>query len=345
MTAFPAFFGRAAGRVLIVLCAGAVLPLAAHAQTATKKKNPTSKFYVADVDGEAQIDTGDRVDDLNKKSVYNAEGTVIETKPKASNAMVFSNGTGIFFDEDTRVEVKHFEQEPFVPNRTDMETEPSISQTQAYLPRGTVGLCTSKLVAGSNMTYRTALGAVNIRGGKVVIQSTGGVTKISMLEGESTVLGGNVNTGGHPLKDGQQAIITAGAPGMPPHVHIQDIPHNEKSSLEGRVTMACTAKKTVYFAAVNSRDKNAEAATAVTATASSSDTVFNSTPDKLDGAGTTNSSPITAFDGDSANVPTTTTTIPHTDVPQVIVPVPVVPTNLPVQYTVSPAGLTTATSP
>src|SRR5665213_3370383 len=117
---------RAQRRVWLFLAAGLVLPALL---SAAPKKNPTSKFYVADVDGEAQIDTGDRVDDLNKKSVYNAEGTVIETKPKASNAMVFSNGTGIFFDEDTRVEVKHFEQEPFVPNRTDMDTEPSISQT------------------------------------------------------------------------------------------------------------------------------------------------------------------------------------------------------------------------
>ena len=98
--------------------------------------------------------------------------------------MVFSNGTGIFFDEDTRVEVKRFDQEPFVPNRTDMDAEPSVSQTQAYVPRGTVGLCTSKLVAGSNMTYRTQLGAVNIRGGKVVIQNTSGKTVISMLDGD-----------------------------------------------------------------------------------------------------------------------------------------------------------------
>ena len=132
----------------------AALLLASHSW-ADAKKNPTSKFYVADVDGDAEIDTGDRVDDLTKSSVYNAEGTVVETKPNATNAMVFSNGTGIFFDQDTRVEVKQFDQEPFVPNRTDMDTEPSVSQTQAYVPRGTVGICTSQLVAGSSMNYQT----------------------------------------------------------------------------------------------------------------------------------------------------------------------------------------------
>ena len=133
------------------LCLGAGLILPSLATAAQVKKNPTSKIYVADVDGEAEIDTGDRVDDLTKKSVYSAQGAVIETKEKAVDAMVFSNGTGIFFDEETRVEVKRFDQEPFLPNRSDMDVEPSISQTQAYLPRGTVGICPSKLVAGSSM--------------------------------------------------------------------------------------------------------------------------------------------------------------------------------------------------
>jgi len=70
--------------------------------------------------------------------------------------MVYSNGTGIYFDPDTRMEIRKFVQEPFTPNRADMETEPSISQTQTFLSRGLVGLCTSRLVAGSSMVYQTA---------------------------------------------------------------------------------------------------------------------------------------------------------------------------------------------
>ena len=96
--------------ILVCVTAAALLP--ALAKAAQNSKNPTSKFYVADVEGDAQIDTGEKVDDLNKQSVYNAQGTVIETKANSVNAMVFSNGTGIFFDSDTRVEMKRFEQEP-----------------------------------------------------------------------------------------------------------------------------------------------------------------------------------------------------------------------------------------
>ena len=214
---------------------------------------------MADVQGEADIDTGDHVDELNKQSVYNAEGPVIETKHKASNAMVFSNGTGAFFDPDTRLEVRRFSQEPFLPNRTDMDVEPSVSQTQAYLPRGIVGLCTSKLVAGSSMNYHTPLAGVNIRNGKIVIESQNGVTKISMIEGQATVTSGAydtssaLNMGGHPLKDGEQAIVRPGGPGRPPQVKIQEIPPKEKAALTARVTMACTAKKTVYFEQVQSK--------------------------------------------------------------------------------------------
>lgn len=325
-------FNGLAARAL--LAAGVVMALSAPfaaGAAANNKKNPTSKFYVADIDGDAQIDTGDRVDDLNKKSVYNAQGTIIETKANAANAMVFSNGTGIFFDEDTRVEVKQFEQEPFVPNRLDADVEPSVSQTHAMVPRGTVGLCTSKMVAGSSMTYSTPNGSVNIRGGKVVIQSAKGQTTISMLEGDSTVSAGSINLGGKSLQNGQQAVITDGAPGQPPQIKIQDIPPQDKSGLDAKVTMACTAKKTVYFEAKPTSVLPTPADTAAAPAAS-----------KSSSAPSADNSPVTAFDSPTVNAPTpppTITTTPTINPTQQIVAVPVVPVNLPVQYTVSPASI------
>jgi hypothetical protein len=322
-------------RIFVCVTGAAFLPALANA--APTSHNPTSKFYVADVEGDAQIDTGEKVDDLNKQSVYNAQGTVVETKANSVNAMVFSNGTGIFFDSDTRVEMKRFEQEPFVPNRTDMDTEPSVSQTQAYLPRGTVGLCTSNLVAGSTMTYRTPLASVNIRGGKVVIQSENGVTTVSMLDGDSTVQAGNVDTGGHPLRGGEQALITAGPAGSPPVIKIQNIPSGQQSQLEGKVTMACTAKKTVYFE-VRSRSSNTQTSNSpglevgLGANAAAQGTPGESTSSN-DSSGT-----VTAFDGISENTGTTgnTGTSTTTTTQQVIVAVPVVPSTLPVQFEVTP---------
>ncbi|MEJ6733170.1 MAG: hypothetical protein QNK90_13920 [Opitutaceae bacterium] len=89
-------------------------------------KNPTSKLYNADLESQSEIDTGERIDDIRNKSVHNAQGTIIESKANSNNSMVFSNSTGVFLDEDTRLEVQQFSQEPFTPNRTDLETEPSI---------------------------------------------------------------------------------------------------------------------------------------------------------------------------------------------------------------------------
>jgi hypothetical protein len=277
-----------------------------------KRGRPVSKVYVSDVGGEAQIDTGEVIEDLSKRSVYSAEGTVIETKRadqaggRSFSTMVYSNGTGAFFDADTRVEVKRFIQEPFTPNRTDVEVEPSISQTQAFLARGTVGLCTSKLVAGSTMTYQTSHGSVNIRGRKVVIQTSDDVTKISMLEGDSTVRAGSMDVGGHTVQAGEQAIIRRASPGLPNRIEVVKIPSNELPQLDDKVAMACMARRTVYFD-VGEPNQNADNGA----------------------AGGLPNGAVTAFNSDDGSA-------------QQLVPVEVVPVNLPVQFTISPSTITTA---
>lgn len=312
------------------LLAALVLPTFASAQT--KKKNPASKVYVSDVSGEAIIDTGESIEDLSKRSVYTAQGTVIETKrpekqddsSKYYSTMVFSNGTGAFFDADTRTEVRRFVQEPFTPNRTDVETEPSVSQTSAFVSRGTVGLCTSKLVAGSNMNYQTPLGSVNIRGRKVVIEAKGDVTKISMLEGDSTVRGGPQDLGGHTVHAGEQAIIRPGPPGQPNIVQISKIPNEEMSQLDDKVAMACQAKKTVYFDVREKKPGETNGPELGNDTGSGS------------GQGSTGGGDgsVSVFDGNSGTSSVT---------PREIVPIEVIPTNPNPNLVVSPASVPTPT--
>lgn len=306
----------------VILGAAVVVAASAFAQGQSKKNNPASKLYVSDVSGEADIDTGDTVEDLTKRSVYTAQGTVIQTKKPNGpddklphySTMVYSNGTGAYFDADTRVEVRKFTQEPFVPTRADNEVEPSISQTQAFVARGTVGLCTSKLVAGSSMSYTTPLGSVNIRGQKVVIQAQSNVTKISMLEGESTVKAGAMDMGGHTIHAGEQAIIQPGAAGQPNVIQIVKIPHSEAAKLDEKVSMACLAKTTVYFEVRGRQESNGSSGQTGQVDA------FNTESQTARIAG----GPFTASNGE-------------------IVAIPVVPTNLPVQFTVSPAAIITPT--
>jgi len=207
-----------------------------------RRKNPTGKFYVADVRGSSQIDTGDTIDDLTKRSVYPAQRTILETKEDSTNAIVLSNGTGLYFDPSTRMEVKKFVQEPFTPNRNDMEMEPSISSTVTFLSRGLVGICTSKLAAGSTMNFNTPHASIRIKGRKAVIEVGNEGTKVSLIEGDITVRGGNLDAGGQTLAQGQQALIKPDGT-----IEIRDIPANELISIADKASMACMARTTVYF--------------------------------------------------------------------------------------------------
>lgn len=231
--------------VLFLTALTFLLPSPSQAEDA-KRKNPNSKLYIADVQGIASINTGDKIEDVTKKSVYSAEGVILETAPESQNAIVLSNGTGISFDPDTRLEMNRFMQEPFSPNRTDLEVEPSVSQTSAYLPRGAVGLCTSKMVAGSTMTYSTRHASVAIRGRKVVIETNDNATIVSLIEGDVTVRG-DLMAGGQALEPGQQAIITRTSNFEPPVITIQPIPEDQLKRLGDKVALACMARKTVYF--------------------------------------------------------------------------------------------------
>jgi hypothetical protein len=282
-----------------------MLCVAVVARADAPRKNPTSKLYVADAVGENQIDTGVEIDDLTKKSVYNAEGTVVETKAYSNTAIVLSNGTGIYVDVNTRLHIKDFEQEAFRPNRSDMDDEPSISRTHLYIEKGVIGVSTSKLVAGSTMVYDTPLASAVIRGRQAVILSEDNLTVISMIQGEATVQAGPLDRP-RLLKNHQQIIIRPGKPGEANIVEVEDIPDGADEDamvwLEERVITADNARKMVYFEVATRKAGD------------NSVTVFDAASNDESGRGT----------GSSGNE---------------IVAVPVLPVNPTVQPNVSPANL------
>jgi len=67
---------------------------------------PASKLFVADLNGKADLNTADAVTALTKKSVFNAQGSSIVTNKESNDSMVYSNGSGIYLDADTRLEVQ-----------------------------------------------------------------------------------------------------------------------------------------------------------------------------------------------------------------------------------------------
>jgi hypothetical protein len=210
------------------------------------KKNPTSKLFVSDLTGDSQIDTGEKIEPLVKKAVHSAEGTVIETKAGATDSLVLSNGTALYLGAETRLEVKRFQQEPFSPTRNDLDVEPSISQTLIKVQRGSVGICTSKLVAGSAMVYTTPHASINIRGRRLLLLVEETETRVYLLEGDITVQGDPAGSG-ETLKPGQFATIRRSALDQPAVVTIAAIPDEQNSGIDDRVAFACISRRTVYF--------------------------------------------------------------------------------------------------
>jgi hypothetical protein len=130
------------------------------------------------------------------------------------------------------------------------------------------------------------------------------------------------------LKAGQQAIIRPGGPGQASTVVVQSIPAGELSALDDKVAMACMAKKTVYFE-VKERS--------VTYASGAESTESGGAANTPGGA-----PPVTAFDAPPAN---TNPNLQPTTIVQEIQAVQVVPSNLPVEFTTSPARLPAATKP
>jgi hypothetical protein len=235
-------------RIATGVCVAAIaLVFASSAQAeAGKRKNPTSKLYVAGVNGASSLNDGEKLQDLTEKLVHDAEGVVIETEPESTSAIVFSNGSGVAYGKDTKVEMKRFLQEPFTPNRNDIDVEPSISQTNGVISRGNIGICTSKMVAGSSMVYTSPHASINVRGGKAVIEVGENETRVSLIIGDVSVRGDQLG-GGESLKPGQQAVITKPTSGGPSIITIQNIPEDQVKGLDDKVTIACMARRTVYF--------------------------------------------------------------------------------------------------
>ena len=278
-----------------------------HAQQSRKLK-PTSKIYVADMVGDAEINLGTEIDELTKRSVYNAEGTSITTKANSNASLVFSNGTGIYFDASTLVQIKQFNQDSFRPNRADIDDEPSISTTHIFVSHGDIGISTSKLVAGSTLVVDTSLASASIRGRQSVVHVKDNLTVISMVQGEATVKAGLLDPS-HLVPEGKQIIIRPGKTDEQNIVVIQNISDgksdDERIWLDDRLVTADSSRRVVYFEVQN---RTGAAAAAV-------------------GGG------VTAFDGGSNAAGGTDSGGNQ------IIAVPVTPATPPVQPNVSPANL------
>ncbi len=218
-------------------------------------KGPTSKLYLSETKGTGHIYADGKVFEPKQATAFDASGTIIETDLASHQAYVYSNGTAMYVDASTRIEVNRFVQERFQPNSNTTEAEPSASQSDIFLWRGLVGVCTSQLVSGTTMNYATEHATVNIRGRKIAISTTPAETIVYLIDGDVTVRTGKTDTGGQVLKSGERAVIRPGAAGEPTTVTIDQIDKKLLAELDEKVTVACNARRTVSFETI---EKSAE---------------------------------------------------------------------------------------
>jgi hypothetical protein len=238
------------------------------AQTPTEqkpKKGPASKIYLAETKGDSTIQNGGKIYTAQQATVFEAPGTVIETKQDAHDAIVYSNGTGMFVDQSTRVNIQRFLQGAFQANAATALTsvhEPSVSQSEVHVAYGAIGICTNQLISGSSMVYVTPHASINIRGGKVSIESTPQGTFVDLLEGDITIRSGEKDVGGQILRAGERAIIRPAADaGKESVITVEPIPHEQMPIADRRVEMACHARKSVTFEVIERKAEEGPQAT------------------------------------------------------------------------------------
>ncbi len=161
------------------------MPFVAHGALRTQN-SLLGKFYVSNVSGSATCIVDGRILDLKKGDTLMARGAVVHTAAGATATLVFSNGTAVYTDENTRFEIASFDQEFFSPNN-NLRIEPSTSSTLVQLASGRVVISTPRLQSGTSMIYETALAQTRIRGTKVIVETSDQHSRTVVIEGEANV--------------------------------------------------------------------------------------------------------------------------------------------------------------
>jgi len=230
---------KTAGRFLIGTLLCCALSAAARAQASVP-----GKAYVAAIDGAVTFTLSGQAATLKKGDSVVAQGMWIETGPGASAILVYSNGTSIFIDAQTIVEIRKFVQQSFPAGIDTAVIEPSVSDTVAQVKQGRVIITTNQLAAGTSMIYLTPQSQVNIRGKEVVIEVRDQVTRVLMLAGDATVTPSSAAPGavGQTIHGGQMAVV---------QIQVMPLDQNAANQVAAQVAAAERAQKVVVFSTGN----------------------------------------------------------------------------------------------
>lgn len=249
-------------KIILSAALSSLLTLAAFAQATIP-----GKVFVAEVNGAVTYISGGKVIKLEKGQSLPADGAHIETAAGSSLVLVYSNGSSIYIDQNTIVDIQRFTQKPFTPGVDTTVLEPSTSDTLAKITQGRVVISTNELATGTSMVYQTPESQVQIRGREVVIEVQNQTTNVVTLAGDVTVTPTNAPPGdiGQALHTGDMAVVTntSASTTATPTVQIVPITSNLSNSLAPMLASTERAQSTVVFQSVTTQGAGAENATTV----------------------------------------------------------------------------------
>jgi len=236
-------------KLIFAAALSCLLALSAFGQAAVP-----GKVFVAEVNGAVTYVSGGKVIKLQKGQSIPADGAHIETAAGASLVLVYSNGSSIYIDENTIVDIRKFTQKPFTPGVDTTVLEPSVSDTLAKITQGRVIISTNELATGTSMIYQTPQSQVQIRGREVVIEVQNETTNVMTLAGDVTVTPVNSPPGaiGEALHTGDMAVLTTSAASTTAAATVQITPisANLSNSLAPLLASTERAQSTVVFESI-----------------------------------------------------------------------------------------------
>ena len=185
------------------------------------------------------------------------DGHSVETGEAAEAMLLFSNGTVVTVEENTKIKIDSFLQEPFEPGDKkleDLKEEPSASTGLINLDVGSLVVQTKKLNKKSNFQITSPLGTAGIRGTQFGLGFS--PTRGMSLDVTESTVSFSPRGGGRPSLVGPGRGLTAPLRGLPSARAVNPVTARRVGSTNDRATRS-TRKLPLRF--VNKSMKRASA--------------------------------------------------------------------------------------
>ncbi|MGB0289770.1 MAG: hypothetical protein ACPGH0_01015 [Opitutales bacterium] len=117
---------------------------------------------------------------------HSFDGLTLKTKKDGTLFLVLSNGVAIALAENTHIEIQTFRQIPFGPKSHSLKYEPTISDLQIHLIKGTMGLSCDHISPLSNLKIAMNSGYLRVHSTTSVLSINPLGMNISAYEGTLT---------------------------------------------------------------------------------------------------------------------------------------------------------------